>query len=425
MISLLWRTYALTVFAIFFSVADQPLGHYGVLPISPTLAAIIALLPFPLAATLREPFNNPLRYLIEPIRGNAPALLSFAAIASFSLLLSILPGAVWDEDGKWILLITYGFALTILALFVPGIAVVQRIIPMCIITALALLLWSLQEDLAVPGTYSLETARAAGFPGNANFAALVSVMLCAAGLDMYRRRALWIDLLILALSGVMVVGTMSRSGLINFLFLLGIYLYFRLLHGGFRAREVIRLTLGFSLLVSALITILPIFAGGLAGLQQQTRLERFLNNKRVDDGSAASRFEAVKDSLRRIDRAPLLGSGTGHSRSMPELPHNLYLQQWVNNGVPGLLSFIALLVVSYLTFTRRGCRNGQAFIIVTAVGAAFSHNILDQRPFLMLLGILLEGSRLRLGSGGVNLFSTGHKRLRSSKACQCPDMAQK
>ena|GEM_PF-3326296 len=332
--------------------------------------------------------------MVHPIRDNAPALLAFASIVFCSLVLSVLPDAFWQEDGKWILLITYGFGITVLALFVPTVPVVKPLIPWCIVAALALLLWSLWQDLAVPGTYASLDQRAAGFPGNANFAALVAVMLCAASLDFDRAGKGWRDLLILSLTALMVIGTMSRSGLVNFSVLLGVYLYFRLLHRGFRVRETLRLGVGLTLAVFLLITLLPLCTGNIAGLQRSTRLEKFLNNERVDDGSAATRLYAVSDSLRRINESAFVGHGTGYSRTMPHLPHNLYLQQWVNNGIPGLLSFIALLIFSYRTFERRNFRNGQAFIIVTAVGAAFSHNILDQRPFLMLLGILLGSSLL-------------------------------
>jgi O-antigen ligase len=392
--SAVWRLYAFGVFALFFSVADQPLGREGTLPLSPTLSALVTLVPFLLVAIFRDLRLRTSTHLIRPIRDNLPILLPFASIVFFSLGLSILPESFWQEGGKWILLITYGFLITVLALFVPGISALRPMIPWYIITALVLLLWSLWQDLSVPGTYSAINQRAAGFPGNANFAALVTVMLCAASLDFNRRSSGWRDLLVISLGGLMVLGTMSRSGLLNLTVLIGVYLYFRLLHGGFRLRETIRLGFGIAITLCVLGAILPLYTNNLVGLQGSTRLTRFLNNEQVDDGSAETRFFAVTDSIRRINESPVLGHGTGYSRTMPHLPHNLYLQQWVNNGVPGVVSFIALLLFSYRTFKRRNYRNGQAFIIITAVGAAFSHNILDQRPFLMLLGILLGTSGL-------------------------------
>jgi O-antigen ligase len=394
LLSTAWRLYALAIFALFFSVADQPLGRTGTLPLSPTLTAVVGLLPFVLVAIFRDLRSRSSTHLIRPIRDNLPALLPFASIVFFSLALSILPESFWQEEGKWILLITYGFIITILALFVPGITPLRPMIPWYIITALGLLLWSLWQDLSVPGTYSAINQRAAGFPGNANFAALVTVMLCAASLDFNRRSNGWRDLLIISLGSLMVLGTMSRSGLLNLTVLVGVYLYYRLLHDGLRLRETVRLGVGVTATVLLLGALVPLYTNSLVGLQGSTRLTRFLNNEQVDDGSAETRFFAVTDSIRRINESPIFGHGTGYSRTMPHLPHNLYLQQWVNNGVPGVISFLALLLFTYRTFRRRSYRNGQAFIIVTTVGAAFSHNILDQRPFLMLLGILLGSSAL-------------------------------
>jgi O-antigen ligase len=266
---------------------------------------------------------------------------------------------------------------------------VRTWLPLYVLCALTLLLWSLSIDLSAPGTYAELDARAAGFPGNANFSALVTVMLCAATLDFQRRRRGWLDLVLLTVTTTIVLGTMSRSGLINLGVLMIVYFYYRLLASPGAASEALRLCAALLAIATTLLVVVPLFTHSMPALKQSSRISRFLNNQQVDDGSAGTRLAAVKDSLRRIDAAPLLGHGTGHARSMPELPHNLYLQQWVNNGLPGVLSYLALLGLSYTTFRRRGDRNGVAFIIVTTVGSAFSHNVLDQRPFLMLLGILL------------------------------------
>ena len=77
---------------------------------------------------------------------------------------------------------------------------------------------------------------------------------------------------------------------------------------------------------------------------------------------------------------------------MLELPHNLYLQQWVNNGIVGFVGYLVFLISSYLVFLQRNCRNGQVLVAIAAVGSLFSHNVLDQRPFLILLGILIAAS---------------------------------
>lgn len=384
-----WRLYALALFATFFSVADQPLGRDGNLPLSPTLTALIALLPFGCHTLVQCIRSQALAPLIRPLQRNRGPLLSFAATVVFSLLLSVLPGAYWKEGGKWIFLIPYGLLMTLLSLYVASVSAVRSWLPLYVLCALGLLLWSLSIDLSTPGTYAELDARAAGFPGNANFSALVTVMLCAATLDFQRRTRGWFDLLLLTITTTIVLGTMSRSGLINLCILMAVYFYYRLIASRGSTPEAVRLCAVLIAIATTLFLVVPLFTRSMPALKQSTRISRFLNNQQVDDGSAGTRLAAVEDCLRRIDAAPLLGHGTGHARSMPELPHNLYLQQWVNNGLPGLLSYLALLGLSYNTFRRRGNRNGVAFILVTTVGSAFSHNVLDQRPFLMLLGILL------------------------------------
>jgi O-antigen ligase len=100
-------------------------------------------------------------------------------------------------------------------------------------------------------------------------------------------------------------------------------------------------------------------------------------------------MDALREGLNLIEASPLVGHGTGFARTMSELPHNIYIQQWVNNGLVGLLLYVGLIITAFFTFIHRRSRNGIALIVVTAVGGIFSHNILDQRPFLILLGLLL------------------------------------
>ena len=189
-----------------------------------------------------------------------------------------------------------------------------------------------------------------------------------------------------------IVMTMSRSGLLNFGTLLVTFIFFRYVRSslpiGSKFKEVSALVICAMIALGFVFTYteLTSASGG------NSRLSRLLNNQRVDDGSAGTRLGAIVDCLEHIEAAPIIGHGTGFSRTMSELPHNIYLQQWVNNGILGIVSYIALLVTALATFIQRGCRNGQALIIVAVVGGLFSHNLLDQRPFLMLLGIMLGAS---------------------------------
>jgi O-antigen ligase len=391
-VSLLWFFYGLIVFTTFFCVADQPLTRNGILPLPATAAALVAVLPFSvlvfLGGTLR---GNPLSFLQPTVKNRAP-LLAFFLIALFSLLLSTLPGAFWDEGGKWIFLVSYGFILCLLAQYVALNKTIQKSFPVYTLCALGLLIYSLWCDMNVPGTFSDPNNRPAGFPGNANYAALVGVTLCAASLRYERGKPMLQDVVFLVTTAILVIGTMSRSGIVNYTMLLSTFLYYRFAYGGIALKDVVRFVVGLAIAIGVVAAIGMRNEESFAFLSKESRITRFLNNEQVDDGSAASRLAAATDSLRLIEESPIFGHGTGHARTMQELPHNLYLQQWVNNGLFGLLSYLLLLLTGFFTFLSRRCRPGQALMAVATVGSLFSHNVLDQRPFLILFGFLLGAS---------------------------------
>lgn len=384
--------YTLVVVTLFITVADQQLGRFGYLPTNPTLCALILLSPFAVVSTIGKLSGASKTIGISTLWYNRHPYGAFALIAATSLLLSALPGAYWLEGGKWIFLISYGLLISILASFIPQQSMVCRNLSSLSLVALSILLWSLIVDLRTPGTFSLLNERAAGLPGNANFAALVTVMICAAGLRYDAHARPLMDSILLLLAGTIVCITMSRSGLLNFALLMGVFLYLRLSDRGFEKRAVVT-TLSV-ILASTLtcIVLVWLISSSSGALQQNNRLTRLLNNQQVDDGSAGSRLAAVRDSLRLINESPVFGHGTGHSRTMQELPHNLYLMQWINNGVFGLVALLGFLLLTFMTFKRRHFRPGQAFMAVTTLGGVFSHNILDQRCFLILLGVLLGAS---------------------------------
>jgi len=388
LISLLVGLYILLVLTLFLSIADQPLGRLGYLPINPTVCALALLAPFGVVALARDLAKGSNTRLLAPLVANRWPYAAFFFIAACSLLYSILPGAFWNEGGKWIFLIAYGFSISVLALYIPQAAWFAKLFPYCGLSALLLLGWSIYLDITYPGTFAVLGQRAAGFPGNANFAALVAVMICAATLEYRKHQRQWLNVTLMLVTGLIVVTTMSRSGGLNFLLLIGIFSYARMAESGWRPREILRVLSVTGLLGSVCsgVAIAAIITGTIS---EHSRLGRLMSNKQVDDGSAASRLFAVHESLRLINQSPLVGHGTGHARAMRELPHNLYLQQWVNNGVLGIVGLIAFFGMSLFTFVKRRYRPGQALILVAILGGAFSHNILDQRCFLLLFGILL------------------------------------
>ena len=386
--SCLVSIYTLILLALFLSVADQPLARFGYLPINPTLCALLMVLPFAGWACASDLMARTNKRFLSLLMSNTVPYAAFFVIVASSLIFSILPGAFWSEGGKWIFLVSYGFSIALLALFIPQNRSFPRLFPFYALAALSLLLWSIYLDITYPGTFAALGQRAAGFPGNANFAALVAVMTCSAALDYNSQQGQWKNALLIVVTGIIVVTTMSRSGMLNFALLLGIFSYTRMAENGWRPREVLKL-ITITGIMAGVCATLAITAVATGTISEHSRLGRLLSNKQVDDGSAASRLFAVRESLRLIDESPLIGHGTGHARTMAELPHNLYLQQWVNNGLLGILGIMFFFGVSLATFIKRRFRPGQALMLVSILGGVFSHNILDQRCFLLLFGILV------------------------------------
>lgn len=389
LLSLPERLYTLAFFLIVLTVADQPMGRLGILPLPPTLFALLAMVPFVLIAGIQDLSTRTLNRTCAPLRINRWPLLAFFVLVVASIVCSTFEGAHWNEDGKWIFLITYGFFLSLCALYLPRSFAFYRALQNAGLLALFLICWSIYLDITTPGTFAAITERAAGFSGNANYSALISVMITASILDYSDKRFRWFNPIALTTCSAIIIATMSRSGALCFVTLLTTFIFFRVRSGRAATREITHLIIIALCVTGAGIGIFSFLAATDTAGFKQTRIYRLIYAKRVDDGSTASRLFAAREALRRINESPLLGKGTGYARTLPELPHNLYLQQWVNNGLLGFLGYLFFIGASYATFARRLFRPGQCLMAVVFVGSFFSHNILDQRTFLVLWGALL------------------------------------
>lgn len=394
--------YSTCTLILFFCVADQALGHAGLLPTNATVLCAALITPFVVHTSVP---NRTLGILHTPLAyslwANRSTTLSLFILSLVALSLSVLPTSYWGENGKWIAVVPYDAAIAIGSLSLGFSGWITRHLPSIILASLIALAGSIWYDMLHPGTFAEISNRAAGFPGNANFAALTAVVLCSAGLHLgeysgssYPRRSLTLDMLILVSTFTVVTMTMSRSGLLNFSMVVSMFIFFRLFRSRSSLRQRVKEVTAATCVIAIASTIIVWLSAASASGNQDNRLIRFLNNQQVDDGSAGTRLAAVHDSIRLIEEAPILGHGTGFSRTMNELPHNMYLQQWVNNGLLGIVAYLCLLGSAFMTFFSRGYRNGQMLILSAAVGGIFSHNVLDLRPFLMLLGIMLSRSYL-------------------------------
>lgn len=404
MLTKLWyfhvRVFFLVIVGLHASVLDLALGQQGKLPIPATLLALLSFSTLAVLSVLSD-LLRPTRDSIAlgALKNNYFAQAPYILLACVSLLWSLLPGSYWNEGPKWILLITYGFAISTSASLGGLHPALNGRIRNFFQLPLAMLLCSIFWELAHPAYFSTEEARPAGFAGNSNFGALASNMLLAAVLRYQGRKSVARDGFWLLATATAVFVTQSRSGLIGFGVVLAAYLWSYIQVQRLNAVQILKFALGtvFAMVIGIAVILTVAQEAGLFK-SSQTRLAKITTAGRADDGSADERMHAALDALNRISDAPVVGHGTGHTRYMPVAPHNLYLQQWMNNGLPGLLLYLSMLLGAFLLFLKQRYRPGQTFIALTAVAGLFTHNILEQHPFLIVFGTLLaDGYRQHLG----------------------------
>ncbi|MCO6430068.1 MAG: O-antigen ligase family protein [Deltaproteobacteria bacterium] len=395
LVVILANAYVVFVCAIFLSTGDMALGKFGYIS-TPTIMAILLLLPIAVVSTVSG-FKDRGLPIRETVEANLLPISAFLLIVCASFAWALHPTAFWHDGAKYIFLDSYGFIIFVLSLFL---LLHRRFRSARLIfarAALVALFLSMMTDLMLPGFFSVVPSRAAGFPGNSNYGALVLNFLCAASLT-YRTATVMKkgDLFYLGLTAVGVFTTQSRSGILEFLALLSFYFIYCQAAGGWSALRLAAWIASIVVLLASIALVAVLLANNTAMFEgYRTRLDRLGGNSQIDDGSSSDRIQAAKAALEKIDDSPILGHGTGHSRFLETPPHNIYLQQWVNCGLLGLLAYLMLLIGSWWVYFKRECPAGMGLITVAIVGGFFSHNILEQRPFLMLLGMLLTESAVK------------------------------
>lgn len=199
----------------------------------------------------------------------------------------------------------------------------------------------------------------------------------------------------LALAGIALLLTQSRGGLLAFVTILLIHVYFSSRNRKTRIRRV------------AVALIVCLLAAGVAGFFFQRLSE-------IDDFTAVSRLVIWGGAFTVFARSPLLGAGFGNLRTLMggllNLPdgwtgdaHNLYLELLAETGLIGFVAFGSLIVLALRTALRQLSKTQNHFnkMIALAVFAAICgvlvHGIVDYlfhttpqvtALFFLVLGLL-------------------------------------
>jgi O-antigen ligase len=387
----------LTVLAIGVLMAHVDVAYRlrGGLPFGASNLLLAALVCLTGGTLLRSLLSPRLRArIVATYVAQMPVILPFLGVILFSLLSAFLPSANFLEGTHWVLLPVYDLVVVLLAMLLAIDRLRQRYLQAGLLLAFLLLLGSLAVDVMRPGTFSRIEFRASGFPSNPNGAAFVLVALASAIVDFNRIR--FLDLIVLALAALGVVATLSRGGTVLLVLLVLSYSYF-----AFRRSRGGALRAGGRLVMICAVATVGCFAiDRLMGMAmfslQSDRLEIFRGRSEALT-SEDSRFAALRASWRFVQEAPLLGRGSGFTydgATLREGPHNMYVQQWLNNGFGGLICYVWLFLAAARLFWRRRHAPGLVFTGLMAVQGLLSHNLLEERAFLLPFGIFLMTSYL-------------------------------
>lgn len=336
---------------------------------------------------------------LDMLVANRAALLAFAGLCAFSLLPgALLPGAVVGDGGTQLMVVPYAFVVFTFGLMFGGAIAVRRHWRRMLLLAWLLAVTSVLIELFRPGTFAgllpaanadwaTDPDRPAGLMGDANTAAFIMLALTVLILRYDRLRGP--EAALLATTLLAVLATQSRGGLLLTGLVVAGYLY--------HCRAVVRgpaltaaLLGGLAGVAGVVLVVLPLLAhlAAFSDWEGQRRLE-MLTFQSTFVARDESRLGLVSTYLGAIEDSIWLGHGTGFMRTQPIGSHNMYLRQWADNGVPGLLAYLTLLGTGALLFWQRRFPAGLMLMLLTTVQSFFSHTLLESRSLLLLYALAL------------------------------------
>jgi O-antigen ligase len=378
-------------FAFFASCYDQFLDAKGRLPFLSVYLFLWGLATMTVVTIVRATASERERTrVIAFYRANVAVLAPLAAWIFSSFLGAFVTTANLDEGPRYVLYPAYNATLIILSMLLPFQEHHRKWMRWYLGVAFVLAAGSVFVDVIRPATFSFLPDRAAGFARNPNGAGFLLVTLCCALIVFDRVRVT--DLAVLAVTALGVIATLSRGGMILLAFVVCCYV-------PCVVRDALRR--GPRVIVMRLVALVVLVAGTYGAITQLigqrmfsgpgSRVDMLLGKERVV-GPRENRVEIVKEAWEMVLDSPWLGYGSGFTMGMSEGPHNMYVSRWLDNGVPGIASYLWLLAATGLVFWRRRYLPGLVFTGVLVLEGFFSHNLLDERAFVLLLGVLLSQS---------------------------------
>jgi len=375
-------------FAMFISYSDMHLEARGSLPFKNVSMFLWGLAAMTAGSVIRAAASPHERArLLGLYQRHIAVLIPLGAVVVFSFMSAFLPSANLDDGPRYVMYPAYNATIIVLSMLIPLPEHHRKLIRWYLGIAFALAAASVFIDVIRPGTFSILTDRAAGFARNPNGGAFLLIALCCALIVFDRVRG--IDLVVLGVTALGVLATLSRGGFL----LLGLVVC---CYAPCVVRQAARR--GMFVLVTRLAALLLLVAGMYFATTRLISQRMFadpgsrigmLLGKREVVGPRESRIGLAVQSWELVREAPMLGYGSGFTYTLPQGPHNIYLSRWLDNGLAGVVSYVWLIAAAGLTFWRRRYTSGLVFITAVAIEGFFSHNLLEERVFLLVLGVLL------------------------------------
>jgi len=375
---------------VFLTSFDYYLEAVGRLPV-PVLAVNLCLYAIVVLASgvlLQAAASESARArVVSMYQAHSLVLAALGAVVVASFLSAFQRTSYLDEGPRYVLYPAYEATMIVVSMLLPFPAHRRRWFRWYLCAALAVSVASVVTDVLHPGTFSIVADRAAGFTRNPNSAGFLVVTLCCGLLSFDRVRV--IDLLVLAATTVAVIATLSRGAAILLAFVITCYAICVVRQARRRgAATLLKRLAAITLLLGITSAAVTILIGQRMFATSGSRIEMLFGRRQMI-GPRESRVELLQYSWELVRKSPLVGYGSGFTFTMRQGPHNIYISRWLDNGLIGLVCFLGLLAAVGVTFWKRRYTAGLVFVGVLVIEGFFSHNLLEERAFLVLLGIFL------------------------------------
>lgn len=202
------------------------------------------------------------------------------------------------------------------------------------------------------GSFTRITGRMSGFHIDPNHSPIIMCLMLGVLYTVNTRY--WWNMALALVAAVGIALTMSRSGIAVFAGMTALYV---LLH--FREHKAGMLTL-----TAVTLPLLAIGIGVLGATSTKQGLHKNEDTAGRMEAIFSGDFEKVKsperakdlaDGWEAVTRRPIVGYGTGAGDGGDTWqPHNMFVTQWIDLGLPGLLQFaLALLATTFTCVVRR------------------------------------------------------------------------